>query len=96
MEQAKANPRWLGKFRNGHAMAVVYATSEIDRDALKLKIFVDLRNKKLLKKEFLPYRRGCKTFEKVLGPWREWKVEEVKISKETILSSSKIPDNEIE
>ena len=62
-------------------MAVVYATSEIDRDALKRKIFIDLKNKTLLKKDFLPYRRGCKAFEKVLWPWREWKLGETKTPK---------------
>ncbi len=51
------------------------------RDAMKGKIFTDLKKAGLLKKDFLPYRRGCKTFEKVLGPWRELKAGEAKIPK---------------
>lgn len=32
---------------------------DIDRDALKRKIFIDLRKKRLLERDFLAYRRGC-------------------------------------
>ena len=30
----------------------------------------------VLKKDFLPYRRVCKQFEKVLGDWHSWQVGE--------------------
>ncbi len=34
----------------------------------------ELKESGLLKTNYLPYRRGCKAFEKILGPWRDWKV----------------------
>lgn len=68
---------------------VVYATSEKARDELQASIFCDLREKGLLRKEFLPYRRGCKAFERYLGPWREWHVGK---GKPTLLDTLKIGD----
>jgi hypothetical protein len=94
LEGAKQDTRWLGKFRRDDALAVVYSTSEPQRNAMKGKIYTDLKNAGLLKKDFLPYRRGCKAFEKVLGPWREWKAGEVKFpeSRET----ANLQDTEVE
>jgi hypothetical protein len=48
----------------------VYAASDKARDELKTSIYRDLKQKGLLKRGFLPYRRGCRQFETYLGPWR--------------------------
>ena len=64
----------MEKSDGGKSLAVVYSTSELGRNALKTSIYKDLKARRLLKKDFLPYRRGCKQFEKVLGPWRDWEV----------------------
>jgi hypothetical protein len=61
----------VGKWqREESRLAVVYAASDKARDELKTSIYRDLKQKGLLKKGFLPYRRGCRQFETYLGPWR--------------------------
>jgi hypothetical protein len=45
-----------------------------ERDRLKASLVKDLKARGWLKQSYLPYRRGCKAFEKILGPWREWEV----------------------
>ncbi len=54
-------------------MAVLYTKSEPERDRLRASMLRELKESGLLKTNYLPYRRGCKAFEKVLGPWRDWK-----------------------
>lgn len=56
VERAKEDPRFLGKWNKKSTLAVVYATSEEERDEFKATIYKDLRGRKLLKKTFLPYR----------------------------------------
>jgi len=73
VERAEEEKEIVGKWQRGRGvLAVVYATSEIRRDELKTSIYHDLKKRGLLKKSFLPYRRGCRQFERYLGPWRSW------------------------
>lgn len=75
IRRAEDDARILGKFRLGRdALAVLYTKSEPERDRLRASMLRELKESGLLKTNYLPYRRGCKAFEKVLGPWRDWKV----------------------
>ncbi len=74
IRRAEDDARILGKFRLGRdALAVLYTKSEPERDRLRASMLRELKESGLLKTNYLPYRRGCKAFEKVLGPWRDWK-----------------------
>lgn len=73
IQRAHADRRLMGKIGKwGKSLALVYTTSELERDVVRKSIFDDLKSMSLLKKNFLPYRRGCKVFEKVLGPRKQW------------------------
>jgi hypothetical protein len=75
VERAAQERALLGKWRRGtNALAVVYAKSQLERDRLKASLVRDFKARGWLKQSYLPYRRGCKAFEKILGPWREWEV----------------------
>lgn len=75
IRRAEDDARILGKFRLGRdALAVLYTKSEPERDRLRASMLRELKESGLLKTNYLPYRRGCKAFEKVLGSWRDWKV----------------------
>lgn len=87
VERAGQDPTLLGKWQRGkNQLAVVYATSEERRDELRSSMIKDLRQMGIMKKGFLPYRRGCKQFEKVLGDWHGWKAGERKPVLEEIVS----------
>ncbi len=73
IQRASSDRRLMGKIGKGeNSLALVYTTSELERDVVRKSIFDDLKSMSLLKKNFLPYRRGCKAFEKILGPWKQW------------------------
>jgi len=75
VDRAKNDPMLLGKWqRRKGQFVVVYVTSEEWRDGLRLSRTKDLKKMGIKKKGFLPYGRGCKQFERVLGGWRCWNV----------------------
>ena len=79
MERAEEDKEILGKWGRGqNSLAVIYTKSELDRDRVKASIYRDLKQRGLLKSGYFPYRRGCKSFEKILGPWRDWEAPKQK------------------
>jgi hypothetical protein len=81
VERAAQERALMGKWRRGtNALAVVYAKSQLERDRLKASLVRDFKARGWLKQSYLPYRRGCKAFEQVLGPWREWRLPEQPVS----------------
>ena len=63
------------------------------RDELKATIYGDLKSLGIMTRNYLPYRRGCKQFEKVLGDWHGRTAGQKSLSTEGSVKLEQLKEN---
>ena len=87
LRKASENPSFHGKYFIGYGrpVVVVRVGSEEERDAIFSQILEELKELGLYPKDSKKrwYRRGCDSFDSILGKWKSWK-EPTMLSEQTI------------